>query len=159
MSEQLFPLDVLGEWSRLYGPAGLVQYQFVVPRGQEEALLRVAHLLRERRQPMYLAVLKRFGPGGRESERDGPLSFPIEGLTLAIDLPAAADGLHRALEEADEVVAAAGGRVYLAKDSRLSPRTLAAMYPELESFRELRGRVDPEGVLRSDMGRRLGLCA
>ncbi len=158
MSAQLFPLDALGEWSRLYGPAGMVQYQFAVPRGEEEALLRVVHLLRARRLPMYLAVLKRFGPGGRASEKGGPLSFPIEGLTLAIDLPAAAPGLHRALDAADELVAGAGGRVYLAKDSRLRPATLAAMYPGLERFRELRGRVDPDGVLRSDMGRRLGLC-
>jgi decaprenylphospho-beta-D-ribofuranose 2-oxidase len=158
MSAQLFPLDVLGEWSRLYGPAGMVQYQFALPRGQEETLLRVVHMLRARRQPMYLAVLKRFGPGGRAPEKSGPLSFPIEGFTLAIDLPADAPGLHRALDEADELVAGAGGRVYLAKDSRLRPQTLAAMYPELERFQELRRRVDPDGVLRSDMGRRLGLC-
>jgi decaprenylphospho-beta-D-ribofuranose 2-oxidase len=153
MSAQLFPLDALGEWSRLYGPAGLLQYQFAVPRGQEEALLRVVHRLRERHQPMYLAVLKRFGPG-----TGGPLSFPIEGLTLAIDLPAGASGLYGALEEADELVAAARGRVYLAKDARLRPQMLAAMYPELGRFGELRARVDPDGVLRSDMGRRLGLC-
>jgi decaprenylphospho-beta-D-ribofuranose 2-oxidase len=158
MSAQLFPLDALGEWSRLYGPAGMVQYQFAVPHGEEETLLRVVHLLRARHLPMYLAVLKRFGSGGRTSEKGGPLSFPIEGLTLAIDIPAAAPGLHRALDDADELVAGAGGRVYLAKDSRLRPATLAAMYPRLESFRELRERVDPDGVLRSDMGRRLGLC-
>ncbi len=158
MSAQLFPLDALGQWSRLYGPAGLLQYQFVVPDGREEALLRVVHRLRERRQPMYLAVLKRFGPDVRALGHRGPLSFPIEGLTLAIDLPAAADGLYGALDLADEVVAEAGGRVYLAKDSRLRPQMLAAMYPELERFRGLRGRVDPNGVLRSDMGRRLGLC-
>ncbi len=158
MSSQLFPLDVLGEWSRLYGPAGMVQYQFALPRGEEETLLRVVHLLRARRLPMYLAVLKRFGPGGRASEKGGPLSFPIEGLTLAIDLPAGVLGLYPALDAADELVAGAGGRVYLAKDSRLRPATLAAMYPHLERFRELRGRVDPDGVLRSDMGRRLGLC-
>ena len=158
MSAQLFPLDVLGEWSRLYGPAGMVQYQFALPRGEEETLLRVVHLLRARRAPMYLAVLKRFGSGGRASEQGGPLSFPIEGLTLAIDLPAGAPGLHRALDDADELVAGAGGRVYLAKDSRLRPAMLAAMYPGLQSFRELRGRIDPDGVLRSDMGRRLGLC-
>ncbi len=158
MSAQLFPLDALGEWSRLYGPAGMVQYQFAVPRGEEETLLRVVHLLRARRLPMYLAVLKCFGPGGRAFEQGGPLSFPLDGLTLAIDLPAAAPGLHRALDDADELVAGAGGRVYLAKDSRLRPATLAAMYPELERFRELRGRIDPDGVLRSDMGRRLGLC-
>ncbi len=158
MSAQLFPLDALGEWSRLYGPAGMVQYQFALPRGEEETLPRVVHLLRMRRVPMYLAVLKRFGPGGRAFEKGGPLSFPIEGLTLAIDLPAGASGLYPALDAADELVAGAGGRVYLAKDSRLRPAMLAAMYPRLESFRELRGRVDPDGVLRSDMGRRLGLC-
>jgi decaprenylphospho-beta-D-ribofuranose 2-oxidase len=158
MSAQLFPLDALGEWSRLYGPAGMVQYQFALPRGEEQTLLRVVHLLRARRAPMYLAVLKRFGPGGRASDKGGPLSFPIEGFTLAIDLPAGAPGLHRALDDADELVAGAGGRVYLAKDSRLRPAMLAAMYPRLERFRELRGQVDPDGVLRSDMGRRLGLC-
>ncbi len=153
MSAQLFPLDVLGAWSRLYGPRGMVQYQFVVPRGREETVLRVAHRLRQRRQPMYLAVLKRFGAGAK-----GPLSFPIEGVTLAIDLPAGAPGLWSALEEADALVADAGGRVYLAKDARLRADTLRAMYPQLERLQELRERVDPDGVLRSDLARRLELC-
>jgi decaprenylphospho-beta-D-ribofuranose 2-oxidase len=153
MSAQLFPLDALGEWSRLYGAPGVVQYQFVVPHGAEETLLRVVHRLRKRRQPMYLAVLKRFGPGS-----PGPLSFPIEGFTLAIDLPADAPGLYRALDETDELVARAGGRVYLAKDARLHPEMLGVMYPALDHFRELREQVDPNAALRSDMGRRLGLC-
>jgi decaprenylphospho-beta-D-ribofuranose 2-oxidase len=153
MSANLFPLDVLGDWNRLYGPGGLLQYQFVVPRGAEDVLLRTVHLLRTRRQPMYLAVLKRFGPGS-----GGLLSFPLEGWTFAIDIPADAPGLGTALDEADELVAAAGGRVYLAKDSRLRSDTLAAMYPDLGRFRELRERVDPRGTLRSDMARRLGLC-
>ena len=156
MSAQLFPLDALGAWSRLYGPAGLLQYQFAVPVGREDTLLRVVHRLRARRVPMYLAVLKRFGPGG--PGKSGPLSFPLEGLTLAIDLPAGASGVYGALDEADTLVAGAGGRVYLAKDARLRPPTLAALYPELERFRELRARVDPDGVLCSDLGRRLGLC-
>jgi decaprenylphospho-beta-D-ribofuranose 2-oxidase len=153
MSANLFPLDAVGHWSRLYGPGGLIQYQFALPRGAEQTLLRAVHALRRRRQPMYLAVLKRFGPAA-----GGPLSFPIEGFTLAIDLPAGAPGLSSSLDEVDELLAAAGGRVYLAKDARLRPETLAAMYPELERFRELRARVDPDGVLRSDMARRLGLC-
>jgi decaprenylphospho-beta-D-ribofuranose 2-oxidase len=153
ISANLFPLDTLGDWNRLYGPGGLLQYQFVVPRGAEDTLLRVIHLLRERRQPMYLAVLKRFGPGS-----GGLLSFPLEGWTFAIDIPADAPGLGGALDEADELVAAAGGRVYLAKDARLRPEMLAAMYPDLERFRAVRGRVDPRGTLRSDMARRLGLC-
>jgi decaprenylphospho-beta-D-ribofuranose 2-oxidase len=153
MSEQLFPLDVLGNWNRLYRPAGLLQYQFVVPRGKEDVLLTVIERLRARRIPMYLAVIKRFGPG-----TGGPLSFPLEGFTAAIDIPAGAPELARSLDQADELVADAGGRVYLAKDARLRADILAAMYPELERFRELRARVDPDATLRSDMARRLGLC-
>jgi decaprenylphospho-beta-D-ribofuranose 2-oxidase len=153
MSAQLFPLDALGDWNRLYGPGGLVQYQFALPRGREETLLEALHRLRERRLPMYLAVLKRFGPAG-----EGLLSFPLEGWTLAIDLPADAPGLYPALDEIDELIAGAGGRVYLAKDARLRPEMLAAMYPGVGRFKELRARVDPGGVLRSDMARRLGLC-
>lgn len=153
-SAQLFPLDVLGGWNRLYGPAGFVQYQFVVPYGAEDTLLRVLHGLRARRAPMYLAVLKRFGQSAA-----GPLSFPLPGWTVAIDLPADAPGLLPALDAADELVAGAGGRVYLAKDARLRPELLRVMYPELLRLLELRARVDPQELLRSDMARRLGLCA
>ena len=51
----------------------------------------------------------------------------------------------------------AGGRVYLAKDSRLAPELVPIMYPELDRFRELRARVDPSHVIQSDLARRLGL--
>jgi decaprenylphospho-beta-D-ribofuranose 2-oxidase len=153
MSAQLFPLDLLGDWNLLYGPRGLLQYQFAVPRGQEEVLTAVLRQLRARRVPMYLAVLKRFGCAG-----SGLLSFPLEGWTVAIDIPADAPGLSRVLDEVDELVAGGGGRVYLAKDARMRPEMLAAMYPGLDRFRELRAQLDPEGVLRSDMARRLGLC-
>jgi decaprenylphospho-beta-D-ribofuranose 2-oxidase len=153
MTEQLFPLDVLGRWNQLYGREGFRQYQYVVPHGGEEAFVEIARRLRARRAPMYLAVIKRFGRGS-----GGLLSFPLEGWTFAIDMPAAAPGLRAALDEADELVAAAGGRVYLAKDSRLRPEMLAAMYPGLGRFGELRARLDPNGALRSDLARRLGLC-
>jgi decaprenylphospho-beta-D-ribofuranose 2-oxidase len=148
-----FPLDGLGEWHRLYGGGGLIQYQFVVGLGQEETIVRCLELLRARRLPVYLAVFKRMGPAA-----DGPLSFPLEGFTLALDLPAAAPGLRQALDELDELVAACGGRVYLSKDVRLRSEPLRAMYPRLDRFDALRARVDPGGVLRSDLARRLGLC-
>ncbi len=153
MAPYFFPLDALGEWNRLYGPAGLIQYQFVIPSGQEVALERCFELIRIRRLPVYLAVFKRFGPAF-----GGPLSFPLEGWTLAADLPAAAPGLRGALDELDEVVAGCGGRVYLSKDARLQRETMTAMYPELDRFAAQRTRVDPGGVLRSDLARRLGLC-
>jgi decaprenylphospho-beta-D-ribofuranose 2-oxidase len=150
----LFPLDVLGSWPRLYGAGGMLQYQLVVPDGQEAALERCVELLRERRAPVYLAVLKRFGP-----QFGGPLSFPLQGFTLAMDLPAAVPGLRGTLDELDEVVAACGGRVYLSKDARMSADALRAMYPRLDELDAVRARVDPAGTMRSDLAARLGLCA
>jgi decaprenylphospho-beta-D-ribofuranose 2-oxidase len=150
----LWPLDVLGDWSRLYGASGMVQYQLVVPDGHEAVLERCVELLRERRAPAYLAVLKRFGP-----QYGGPLSFPLEGFTLALDVPAAAPGLRAALDELDRIVAECGGRVYLSKDARLGADALRAMYPRLDEFGAVRARVDPAGVMRSDLALRLGLCA
>ncbi|HEX7610554.1 MAG TPA: hypothetical protein VF380_07765, partial [Solirubrobacteraceae bacterium] len=152
LAPYFFPLDVLGEWNRFYGPAGLIQYQFVIPLGQEAALQRSFDLMRMRRLPVYLAVFKRFG-----AAFGGPLSFPLEGWTLAADVPAAAPGVRSALDELDELVAGCGGRVYLTKDSRMSRGALASMYPQLERFEAHRAAADPEGVLRSDLGRRLGL--
>jgi decaprenylphospho-beta-D-ribofuranose 2-oxidase len=152
LAPYFFPLDALGEWNRLYGKAGLIQYQFVIPSLARETLVRCFGLMRARRLPVYLAVFKRFG-----AEFGGPLSFPLEGWTLALDVPASAPGVEGTLRELDELVAGCGGRVYLTKDSRLSAEMLRAMYPRLERFEAERARVDPDGVMRSDLARRLGI--
>ena len=149
-----FPLDGVGAWNRAYGSAGFLQYQLVVPDSEAGVLARSLELLRARELPVYLAVCKRMGePSG------GPLSFPIAGWTLAIDLPAGLPGVRGTLDELDEMIAAAGGRVYLTKDSRMRPQALRSMYPRLEDFLACRARVDPREVLRSDLARRLELCA
>jgi decaprenylphospho-beta-D-ribofuranose 2-oxidase len=152
ISSFFHPLDGVPHWNRVYGRSGFVQYQFAVGYGQEEALRRIVRRISERRCPSFLAVLKRFGEGD-----PGWLSFPMPGWTLALDIPANLAGLGDFLDELDEEVAAADGRVYLAKDARLRPELLAAMYPRLGEFRSLRQELDPRGVFTSDLSRRLGL--
>lgn len=145
------PLDLLAGWNRLYGPAGMVQYQFVVPDEAVDAVAEALRLLSGAGHPSFLAVLKRFGPGNR-----GLLSFPTEGWTLALDLPT-----DRRLAELfrvlDRLVLDAGGRVYLAKDARVPRATFDRMYPRAGEFRALREELDPHRVLRSDLARRLDL--
>ncbi len=147
------PLDSVAGWNRLYGARGFVQYQLVVPDTPEgEAAVRaVVGVVSDRGRASFLSVLKRLG-----AQNPGLLSFPLAGWTLALDLPVGS-GLAELLDQLDEIVLGAHGRLYLAKDSRLSPGSVLAMYPRLGQFEAVRDRVDPQRLFVSDLSRRLHL--
>jgi decaprenylphospho-beta-D-ribofuranose 2-oxidase len=146
-------LDLFGDWNRVYGDRGFLQYQFAIPYDAQHALREIVARIAASPHASGLNVLKRFG-----AANPAPLSFPIPGWTACCDFPIA-PGLHRFCEELDELVLAAGGRLYLAKESRASAATIRAGYPRFDEWRKVRDAVDPEGVFVSDMARRLVLTS
>lgn len=147
-----FPLDGLSAWNRLYGRAGLLQHQCVLPRASARAGLRALlnRIAAADCRPL-LAVLKRMGP-----RRGGFLSFPIDGHSLALDFPVS-PASFALCDDLDAIVADCGGRLYLAKDARMTAATMRKGYPELERFAEARAIWDPDGRFRSRQSERLGL--
>lgn len=145
-------LDGADFWPAAFGRQGLIQYQFSVPANSVHILRRVLEDLQSAGHAPALAVLKTFGAAGK-----GLLSFPQSGWTLALDFPAQTLGLTTVLAHLDEVVATAGGRVYLTKDSRLSPDMLPRMYPELLHWQQIRNHLDPTQRMGSLLAQRLNL--
>ena len=144
------PLDGVQDWNRIYGPAGFLQYQFAVPDESAHLVARTLEALRKVGAPSFLTVLKRFGAGNR-----GPLSFPIAGWTLAADVSAAVPGLLEVLDQLDEEVLAAGGRLYLAKDSRQSAKMFQASYSKLQRWLATSNPTGAPSLFSSDISIRL----
>jgi len=145
-----YPLDSVGNWNRLYGRRGFVQYQFVLPeQAGPKPMLLILERLAASRRASFLAVLKRMGEADA-----GLLSFPMRGYTLALDIPFSRE-VPVLLHQLDDVVHDYGGRVYLAKDAVLTAEKAAAFYPKLDQFRAIRQKLDPEARLSSSLARRL----
>ncbi len=146
-----YPLDSLRRWDRGYGRRGLIQYQFVLP--PETPDTRIHELLAmpvAAGHPPMLVVIKDFGAEGR-----GTISFPRPGLTVAIDMPYRGEDTQRLVDRMNDLVAAEGGRIYLAKDALTRPEHFRAMEPRLAEWSRIRSKWDPERNLRSALSARL----
>ncbi|MEM9243840.1 MAG: FAD-binding oxidoreductase [Pseudomonadota bacterium] len=133
-----FPLDSIYHWNRIYGKRGFYQYQCLVPMQDGETVIhKLLSYIVKSGQGSFLSVLKTFG----HIKSPGMLSFPSEGITLALDFPNQGKKTLKLLESLDNVVKQAGGKVYLAKDARLSNTTFKHYYPQWQVFRAL---IDPK---------------
>ncbi|MCZ6884900.1 MAG: FAD-binding oxidoreductase [Alphaproteobacteria bacterium] len=146
-----YPLDALGEWFRLYGRGGFLQYQCVLPKNQSrEGLTRILAAVARSGQASPLSVLKLFGP------QEGVLSFPMEGYTLALDFPAR-PRVFDLLDRLDGIVADHGGHIYLAKDSRMAAAAFKKTQPNVEQFADFREAQSAAEHFASHQSERLEL--
>lgn len=141
------PLDNVHHWNRIYGPKGFYQYQSVVPReAGQEAVSAMLQTIAKAGEGSFLAVLKTFG----DRQSVGMLSFPMPGVTLALDFPNKGEKTLALLRSLDAIVREAGGRIYAAKDSRMPRNLFESGYPQWTEFVKYR---DPG--ISSAMSRRL----
>lgn len=125
-----YPLDAVDNWNRIYGKRGFTQYQFVIPKeAGREGMHKILKRITESGLGSFLAVLKLFG------EQDSFMSFPMAGYTLALDFPISLNAMNL-FKELDAMVADYGGRLYLAKDSRMDAEMFAKTYPNADAFRQ-----------------------
>jgi hypothetical protein len=139
-----YPLDKLRHWNRAYGRRGMTQYQCMLPDSAgPEAARRFLELMHKLRAASPVCVIKDHGPEGI-----GMLSFPMPGISVAIDLPVR-DDTQSVIDALNEHVQKEGGRVYLAKDAFTRAEHYRAMDPRLPEWESIRHHWDPEGRLRS----------
>ncbi len=146
-----YPLDSVGDWNRVYGRRGFIQYQALLPpETAAKGLRKLLERISTEGSASFLAVLKKCG-----SQNRAPLSFLHEGYTLALDLANTGASMSRLVTGLDKILLDLGGRLYLAKDSLMSPETFRAMYPRLSEFMEIKNQVDPDRRFVSAQARRL----
>jgi len=150
MAAFFHPLDGIKNWNKLYGKRGFIQYQFVVPDKSSQVIPECLETFRKIGVPSFLTVLKRFGPCNSSF-----LSFPQKGWTIAIDIPVALPNIELTLLKLDLKIADAGGRIYLAKDSRQSSEIFHKTYPRIKDWKIIRDSLDPNNIFCSDLAKRL----
>lgn len=148
-----YPLDAIGGWNKLYGKAGFVQFQFVLPKAGGVANMRtILTQIAQSGQGSFLAVLKQFGAANKNL-----LSFPIEGYTLALDIKISFSIINL-LHKLEGMVADMGGRVYLTKDAVMQEVSFKTTYTNWQEFENVRQKYGAIGKFASAQSKRLGLA-
>lgn len=150
-----FLLDYVPNWERSFGRGGLIQYQSFVPKETaEDAWRAMLQLSQKRGLPSYLGVTKRHRPD------QFLLSHAVDGFSLALDFKVTGRNrtkLSQMLQEFDRIVLDAGGRFYFAKNSETSAESTRRFLGDatIAKFKKLKKRCDPNGLLESDLYRRI----
>jgi FAD/FMN-containing dehydrogenase len=132
-----YPLDAIDRWNRLYGRRGFYQYQCAIPRSNAQPAIRaLLQAIAASGEGSFLAVLKTFG----DRTSPGLLSFPLPGATLALDFPNRGERTLKLLDRLDAITGEAGGRIYPAKDGRVSAADFQRGYPQWQAFAKY---IDP----------------
>jgi FAD/FMN-containing dehydrogenase len=130
-----YPLDAILHWNRMYGKQGLLQFQCVVPH--IDAIREILRTIADSGLASFLAVLKVCG----DVPSPGLLSFPKPGITLALDFPIREGRTFALVDRLGEMTQAAGGRLYSAKDARMTGTQFKDFYPHWEEFARY---IDPQ---------------
>lgn len=148
-----YPLDAIGNWNKLYGKAGFLQFQCVIPK--DDGIKNMRKLLTkiaESGEGSFLAVLKQFG-----NSNNNLLSFPTEGYTLALDFKMTASAI-KTMHRLEAMTLDMGGRLYLTKDAVMQESTFKATYPNWEKFEAVREKYGATGKFSSAQSKRLGIA-
>lgn len=130
-----YPLDRILEWNRIYGPRGFQQYQCVIPpKHAQDGVGAMLKAIATEGMGSFLAVLKRCG----NIPSPGLLSFPQEGVSLALDFPQHNTANSRLFDRLDSILRETGGRLYPAKDAHMSSDDFRRAYPAWERIEALR---------------------
>lgn len=126
-----YPLDKVLHWNRLYGKSGLLQFQYALPwESAREGTIAILNEISKSGLASFLAVLKAFG----DKPSPGMMSFPQPGITLALDFPIKPDKSFPLFDRLASMTLDFGGKLYPAKDARMTAAQFQTAYPQWEKF-------------------------
>lgn len=146
-----FPLVSKSWYYSLYGRAGLIEQQILIPPSSVQIYFEgFKKILNNRRPVIGLASCKLFR-GNKDL-----LRFDGTGVVLTFDVPH--DARHLLfLQDLDRLNSDCGAFTNLLKDSRISTTTAADQHEGFETFRAKLASFDSARLFRSDLSRRLQL--